>query len=136
MTKLKSIVLAALALVVFSNVTNAQAVKASYSVNAEQPLQVKYLGDDGEYLLFRVTLQSNDPAKAKFIIDDENTGELYSSGLNSSLKSSTVKIEKTVAGQVINFKLLLGKKTYEKSFSVNTSLIETTTVSEADITKL
>ena len=37
MTKIKNILVAAAALVIFSNITNAQAVKASYSVNAEEP---------------------------------------------------------------------------------------------------
>jgi hypothetical protein len=135
MTKLKNIVVAVVSLVIFSNITYAQAVKAGYSVNAEEPLTVKYLGDEGEYLLFQVTLQSKDNAKAKFAIEDKNEGELYSSGW-TGLKSATVKIEKTDADQVLNFKLVLGKRTYSKSFSVNTSLVETTTVSESDVTKL
>ncbi|MEO5890329.1 MAG: hypothetical protein ABIQ31_08760 [Ferruginibacter sp.] len=136
MTKLKNIVLAAASLIIFANITNAQAVKASYSVNAEEPLKVKYLGDDGDYLLFKVTLESTEPAKAKFAIDDKNEGEIYASGLTNILKVSTVKIEKRDTDQVLNFRLVVGKKTYVKSFSVNTSIVETTTVSEGDITKL
>jgi hypothetical protein len=135
MTKLKNIVLALVAIVIFANITNAQAVKATYSVNAEEPLKVKYLGNDGEYLLFSVSMQSD--GKAKFSIDDKNLGELYSSGFVSNLKVSTVKIEKREAGdQVLNFRLVLGKKTFSKTFSVNTNMVQTTTVSEADVTRL
>lgn len=135
MTKLKNIVLAFAAIVIFSNITNAQTVKASYSLNAVEPISVKYLGDDGEYLLFQVTLQSTNPALGVFEIEDKNEGELYSSALESNYKVQTVKIEKR-DGQVLNFKLMFGKKTYSKSFSVNTSLVETTTVAETDLTKL
>ena len=138
MTKFKNIVLAAVSLVIFANITNAQAIKAKaiYSLNAEEPLQVKYLGDESDYLIFQVTLKSNEPKKALFAIADKREGELYSSGLATNLKVATIKVEKRDADQVLNFKLVLGKKTYSKSFSVNNSLVETTTVAETDITKL
>ncbi|MEP7108092.1 MAG: hypothetical protein ABI760_08915 [Ferruginibacter sp.] len=136
MTKFKNIVVAAASLVIFTNITHAQAIKASYSVSAEGPLKVTYLGDDGDYLLFQVTLQSADLKRGVFAIEDKNEGELYSSGLTTNLKTSTIKIEKRKDDQVLDFKLYLGKKTYSKSFSVNTSLVETTTVAETDITKL
>ncbi|MEJ7588620.1 MAG: hypothetical protein WKI04_13750 [Ferruginibacter sp.] len=136
MTKLKNIFLAAASIVFFANITNAQSVKASYSVTAEDPLKVQYLGDDGDYLLFRVTLLSAHPAKAQFAIEDKNEGKLYLSGLAKQSKVSTIKIEKRAADQVLNFRLVLGRKTFTKSFSINTSLVETTIVSEADLTKL
>jgi len=136
MSNFKNIVIAIASVVVFSNITNAQVVKAGYSVTVEDPLKVKYLGDDGDYLLFQVTLQSNTPANTLFVIDDRNEGEIYSSVLSNNFKVQTVKIEKIESKQVLNFKLVLGRKTYSKSFSVNTRLIPNTTVTETDITKL
>ena len=136
MTKFKNIAVAVASLVIFSNITYAQNLKASYSVNAEEPIKVKYLGDDGEYLLFQVTLKPDNASSAVFAIDDKKDGELYSSYFENNVKVQTVKIEKRDDGQVLNFKLMFGKKTYAKSFSVNTSLVETTTVSETDITRL
>lgn len=140
MTKFKNIAVAAVLLVIFSNITYAQSEKAAYpvntSVNAEEPLKVTYIGDDGEYLIFQVTFQSNAPEKGRFVIADKNEGQIYSSVLATNSKVETVKIERSDADQVLNFKLVLGKKTYSKTFSVNTSLVETTTVSEGDITKL
>lgn len=136
MTKFKNIAVAVASIVIFSNITYAQNLKASYSVNAEEPIKVKYLGDDGEYLLFQVTLNPNSAASAVFAIDDKKDGELYSAYLENTAKVQTVKIEKLDNGQVLNFKLMLGKKTYSKTFSVNTSLVETTTVAETDITRL
>lgn len=136
MSNLKNIAIAIASVVIFSNITNAQALKTSYSVTAEDPLKVKYLGDDGDYLLFQVTLQSKTPANTLFAIDDTNEGELYSSALSNNFKVQTVKIEKRDNNQVLNFKLVLGRKIYSKSFSVNTSLVENTIVAETDITKL
>ena len=136
MSNLKNIALAIASVVIFSNITNAQAVKANYSVSAEDPIKVKYLGDDGEYLLFQVVLQSKTPANTLFAIEDTNEGELYSSAMSNNFKVQTVKIEKRINSQVLNFKLVSGKKIYSKSFSVSTSLVENTTVAETDITKL
>jgi len=136
MTKFRNIIIAAFSLVIFANVANAQAVNASYSVSAEEPLKVKYLGDDGEYLLFHVELKSHEPAKAKFAISDKTEGTLYSSTLPSNLTVTNVKILKKDADQVLNFELFLGKEKFSKLFSVNTSFVKTITVAERDITKL
>lgn len=136
MTKFKNILAALVALVIFSNITNAQAVTASYSVNAEEPFNVKYIGADVQYLFFQVSLQNNEAENAKLSINDNNAGEIYSSGYQTNLKVSKVKIERADLGQQLNFKLVLGNRAYSKSFYVNTKLVETTTVSERAITKL
>jgi len=133
MTKLKTIAVAFASIVIFSNITNAQAVKASYSTNFEEPLKVKYLGEDKGYLLFEVTLQS--PASSLFAIADKYEGELYTAYISDRLKVQTVKIEKR-ADQVLNFKLVSGRKTYAKSFEVNTNTVETTTVEEGAVSML
>src|SRR5580765_2260669 len=94
MTKFRNIIVAAFSLVIFANVTNAQTVKAAYSVSAEEPLKVKYLGDDGEYLLFQVTLNSHESAKGKFTISEKTDGGLYSSAVASNLTVKNIKVAK------------------------------------------
>lgn len=133
MTKFKNIAVAVASIVIFSNITHAQALKANYSANYEEPLKVKYLGEDKGYLLFQVTLQS--PTNSLFAINDKAEGELYSSYFSDNFKVQTIKIEKRDE-QILNFKLVQGKKVYNKSFSVNTNKVETTTVAENDITIL
>ncbi|MBC7886829.1 MAG: hypothetical protein H7Z13_03005 [Ferruginibacter sp.] len=135
MTKLKNIAVAIATIVIFTNITHAQALKASYSVNYEEPLAVKYLGNDENYLMFEVSVQPQMDSKALFAIADRKEGELYSSTVTPSFKVKTVKIEKR-DDQELNFKLVIGKKTYSKSFSINTNEVETTTVAESDITML
>jgi hypothetical protein len=137
MKNLKNIAAAVASLVVFTNITNSQALKASYSANYEQePLTVKYLGDEGDYLLFDVTFKPNSKGRNVFAIEDKNEGEIYSSIPGTNFKVQRVKIEKISDEQVLNFKLVSGSKTYVRSFAVNTNLVETTTVAEGDITKL
>lgn len=135
MTTLKNIAVAVATIVIFTNITNAQAVKASYSVNYEEPMAIKYLGNDGEYLTFQVSVQPTVSGSAFFEITDTNEGALYSSNIANYNKVQTIKIEKR-DDQELNFKLVIGKKTFSKSFSVNTSKVVTTTVSENDITRL
>ncbi|MEO6731877.1 MAG: hypothetical protein ABIN01_11730 [Ferruginibacter sp.] len=135
MTSLKNIAIAVASVVLFSNITYAQALKANYSVSYEEPLAVKYLGTDGEYLTFEVTMRPQIEGTALFEIDDKYEGQLYAANVTSALKVNRVKIEKR-DDQVLNFKLLVGKKTYTKSFSVNTSKVEKTSVAESDITML
>ena len=135
MTKLKNIAVAVASIVIFSNITHAQAAHASYSVNYAEPLAVKYLGSEGDYLRFQVTVQSDVPGNALFAIIDKAEGELYATKFTPNYKVQTVKIEKK-DNQVLNFRLVLGSKTYSKSFSVNTSKVETTIVAENEISIL
>ena len=134
MTNLKNIAMAIASIVVFNNIANAQATKAAYSVNFEAPLKVKYLCDDGSYLRFEISIESKTPVRAKFTIDDSKDGILYSSLVEAPFKMQIIKIEKSDF-DALNFKLFLGNQKYSKSFSVNTKIVETTTVSEKDVVK-
>lgn len=136
MTNLKNIAVAMATLVIFNNITNAQTPKASYTVNAQEPLKVKYMGADDKYLLFEVTLLAENPVKPLFEISDKNEGQFFSSTLDRSAAPRTFKIEKRGEDQVLNFKLVVGKTAYVKTFAVNTTTIERTTVAERDVTKL
>jgi len=135
MTTLKNIAVAVASIVIFSNITNAQAVKANYSVNYEEPMAVKYIGGDGDYLTFEVSVKPSVSGNAVFQIEDRNEGELYATKLAPNFKVKTIKIEKR-KDQVLDFKLVVGRATYTKSFSVNANKVETTTVSESDNTIL
>jgi hypothetical protein len=136
MKNLKNIAVAVASLVVFTNITNAQTLKANYPVSYEEPLKVKYLGDEGQYLLFEVVLQAGASANPLFSIGDKKEGQFYSSVNEPNLKPRTFKIEKKDEDQVLNFNLVIGKKTYTKTFTVNKTTIEKINVAENDVTKL
>ncbi len=136
MSTLRNITAAAASMLLLSGLAQAQvAVPTSYSVNNSGDFGVKYLGSDGEYLVFEVKIQSPITGNASFRVEDSNDGTLYTSKVKDASKLTRVKIEKKDY-QGLNFKLVVGSKTYSKSFSVNTSMIDRTTVSESDITKL
>ncbi len=139
MKNLKKVTAAVASLVLFANIANAQtAIPTSYQVNEvaniTEPFAVKYIGSDDDYVLFEVSVKSSTPADATFQLADSEEGALYSAGFKAGAVK-TIKIEKR-EGQVLNFTLVLGRKVYSKSFSVSTSQVESTLVSENDITKL
>jgi len=136
MTTLKNLAVATASLVIFSNVTHAQTLKANYTVNAKGAFNVKYVGDEGEYLVFKVTLDVPKTTNAVFSISDKNEGELYSSYYSGSTNVKTIKIEKTDNSQVLDFKMVVGRKAFSKSFAANTSVVETINVTENSVTKL
>ena len=127
--KFKFIAVAIASFVITANTVSAQAIQTSYTVNAEEPLSVKYLGTEDNYLLFEVTVRSADLKPASLGVSDKAEGELYTETFRSNLKVQKIKIEKR-ANQDLEFRLALGKAVYNKSFSANTSRIENTTVSE------
>ncbi len=136
MKNLKNIAVALASMVIFTNITNAQTLKANYSVSYEEPLKVKYLGDEGQYLLFEVILQTRTSARPYFSIKDIKEGEFYASANEPNLKPRTFKIEKRDNNQVLNFNLVIGKKTYTKTFTISKTTIEKINIAENDITKL
>jgi hypothetical protein len=136
MTKFKNIAIAVASLVIFTNITNAQTVVATnYQVAYSEPFTVKYLGTDGNYLLFEVNLKSDFAGQAKFKVEDKDAGPLYYNNFKSNFNIKTLKVEKKDA-QELDFIVTLNKTTYSKSFSISTSQVENVTVSEKDITRL
>lgn len=136
MTKFKNIAAAFVSLVIFTTAANAQvSSQAVQTTNTPEPFSIKYLGNDGDYLLFRLSMQPVQSSKGKFNISDREVGSLYSANLPKTFKETTLKIEKR-DDQELNFQLVIGSNVYSKSFSVNTNLVEHTTVSESDVTSL
>lgn len=135
MTILKNLAAAA-SLVIFSNITHAQIIKASYTVNANEVFKVKYIGDEGEYLVFKVVLDVPETTKALFSIYDKIEGELYTSFYAGSTTERIIKVERTDNSQVLNFKMKVGKKAFSKSFTTNKSVVETINITETSVTKL
>ena len=131
----KIIAVAIASFVITANTASAQAVNASYSVKTAEPLSVKYLGSDENYLLFEVTVNAADAKAAVLGVSDKNEGELYAENVRATAKTQKLKIEKRDS-QELNFKLSVGANTYNKSFSINTSRVENTVVSEKDLTVL
>lgn len=136
MITLKNLAVATASLVLFSTNIHAQTLKANNAVNANGAFKVRYIGDEGDYLVFEVTPGAPKTTNAVFSIYDKNEGELYASYYTESSKAKTIKIEKTDNSQLLDFKMVIGKKTFSKSFAANTSVLENINVTENSITKL
>ncbi len=133
--KFKFIAVAIASFVISANTVSAQAIQAIYAVKTAEPLSVKYLGSDDNYLVFEVTVNSAESKNALLGVSDKAEGELYTESIRSTQKTQKLKIEKRDS-QELNFKLSVGSTVYNKSFSINTSRVENTVVAEKDITVL
>jgi hypothetical protein len=95
---------------------------------AENPLHVHYIGVDHNYLVFEITVEADNLKHPELLIDDANDGSLYSQGFSGSI-TEKIKIERNDDLQ-LSFKLIAGKETFSKLFTINTVSVENTTVSE------
>jgi hypothetical protein len=137
MTKLKNVAVAIASIVIFTSITQAQTSSEERSfVNHEEPMSVKYLGNEGDYLAFRVTIKADLGNNTSFVVADQTEGDLYSSALTSNEPGKIIKVEKR-DGQVLDFKLVVGRQTtFLKSFTVDTKEEEKTTVAEEGVSIL
>jgi hypothetical protein len=132
MKNLKNIATAITAVVLFTTTATAQTV---ITANVNEPLTVKYIGAEEDYLVFQVEIKADNSSFSLFKINDKTEGELFSQNLKATSNFKTFKIEK-MDGQEISFKLLTGKKVYTKTFSATTSAVEKTIVNENDVVVL
>ena len=117
MKKFKKIALTFVALVIAATTLNANPVDTTSSHLKEDPFTVKYIGNDGDYLLFQVIVNSEKSNRTSFEISDKSEGEIYSANINSNYKVQTLKIEKR-DNQELDFKLVIGKEVYSRSFAI------------------
>jgi len=104
-----------------TNVTAQQAKAIPVSnVETSEPLTVKYLGSQDDYLIFRVEIKTGDVNHSILKIGDAVEGELYSNPINTNSKFQLVKIEKR-ENQVLDFTLLSNKKVYTKTFTTDSN---------------
>jgi methenyltetrahydromethanopterin cyclohydrolase len=123
MKKMKLFLTAGAALLLVSSNVKSQDVTyqypASAAVQLPQPFTVVYLGEDSDYLLFKVVVKSSVAKHADLSINDRSEGEIYSASFKTSYKEQILKIEKQ-HNQELDFRLYLGKTVYSKSFNAKT----------------
>ena len=117
MKNLKNSLAAIIVFVLFSATATASTKDSTGVLPVEDPITVKYLGNDGDYLLFQVEMKSTDAKHTSLEIFDKSAGQLYSTNIKSNYKVQTMKIEKTYQQQ-LDFNLVIDGKTYSKSFSI------------------
>jgi hypothetical protein len=128
MKNVKNIIAALASVILFSASASAQ------SLNSDL-MSVKYIGSEEGYILFQVEVNNPVNGFSLFKINDKADGEIFSQSWKSNTRIQTFKIERK-GDQELSFTLYAGKKTFTKTFTSNTSLIEATTVTETDVVKL
>jgi hypothetical protein len=117
MTKTKNIALAFSMIMLFAGTGVAGTIKSlpvPPELQQRNPLAVTYLGEDANYVFFRVSVKAASSKFVSFAVSDKEEGELYTAVFGSN-KELTVKVEKR-GQQELDFKLLDGNKSYSKSF--------------------
>jgi len=117
MKKFKNMVLTLVAMVISATAINAKTIDPVNPYKGAEPFTVKYIGNDGDYLLFQVIVNSNNTKETSIAVSDKLEGEIYTSYIESTYKAQTFKIEKR-DNQELDFKLVIGKNVYSRSFAI------------------
>lgn len=117
MKKSTTILLASLMMLISSTVIAAHKNTIVTSTNepVNSPLSVDFIGEDANYLIFRVTVSTNSNQLVSIVVNDKAEGELYAADITSN-RVQTYKIEKR-ENQELNFQLQVGSNSYSSSFS-------------------
>ncbi|MFT3683062.1 MAG: hypothetical protein QM791_22575 [Ferruginibacter sp.] len=126
MTKIKTTALALSAIVLFANnsfaaVKNSNTDSAAVVTAPAEPLNVEYLGEDGDYRVFKVTVTPATNQAATFSVTDFTEGEMYSAKFSKE-KVQTLKIERRL-DQNLDFTVSVGGKTFSKSFTIMPTVV-------------
>lgn len=126
MTKIKTTALAISAILLFANSSNAATKNNPDTAFAAQtaiaePLSVEYLGEDGDYRLFRVTVTPGSSKNASFSVNDFAEGEIYAAKFSTE-KVQTLKIEKR-NDQNLDFTVSVDGKAFTKSFTIMPTVV-------------
>ena len=120
MTKIKKIAATLSVIVLFAGTSFAGTKTINLPVVIEEPatepLVVNYMGEDADYLYFKVSVKSGSNKFVSFAVSDKSEGELYSVVFSTD-KEQMLKIEKR-DNQELDFNLEAGKKSYSKSFTI------------------
>ena len=117
MKNFKNIAFALIALVVSVTAINAKSLNPANAFSGEEPFTVKYVGNEGNYLIFKVIVNSDNTSNTSFGISNKSEGEIYSENIKSPSKTQILKIEKR-HDQDLDFKLKIGQEVYSRSFAI------------------
>ncbi len=91
-------------------------IPVNAKIEVSEPLTVKFLGSQDNFLVFRVEVKTGDINLSTLKVEDAIEGELYSNTIYSNSKYQVFKIEKR-ENQILDFKLESQKKVYVKTFT-------------------
>ncbi|MBC7686984.1 MAG: hypothetical protein H7211_02270 [Aquabacterium sp.] len=117
MTKFKDMVFTMAALVISGASVNARQAKRTFAQFAKEPFTVRYMGDEGNYLLFQVIVNADHNKKTSLQILDKTAGRIHVAHVTPEPQIQTLKIAKKEK-QELDFKLMIGNEMFSRSFAI------------------
>ena len=119
MTKIKNIALTLSAIVLFAGTsfagtTTNKSLPIVVEEQTVEPLVVNYVGEDADYLYFKVSVKSGSNKFVSLAVSDKSEGELYTTVFSTD-KEQTFKIEKETTRNWISICQLATKVTLSLS---------------------
>ena len=105
---------------------------AQTRIDEKPVMQVTYVQDESNYLVFKVSVVNTSSKRAIFRVSDNNYEPLYSEAFTTDSYTKTVKVPKYDM-DVIEFRLTSGKDIIKKVFEVKVHSKETVAVTESNL---
>ena len=107
-------------------------LEAQTRIEEKPVMQVIYVQDESNYLVFKVSVTNTNSKRAIFRVSDNNYEPLYSEAFTTDSYTKTVKVPKYDM-DVIEFRLTSGKEIIKKVFEVKVHSKETVAVTESNL---
>ena len=107
-------------------------LEAQTRIEEKPVMQVIYVQDESNYLVFKVSVTNTSSKRAIFRVSDNNYEPLYSEAFTTDSYTKTVKVPKYDM-DVIEFRLTSGKDIIKKVFEVKVHSKETVAVTESNL---
>ena len=105
---------------------------AQTRIDEKPVMQVTYVQDESNYLVFKVSVTNTSSKRAIFRVSDNNYEPLYSEAFTTDSYTKTVKVPKYDM-DVIEFRLTSGRDIIKKVFEVKVHSKETVAVTESNL---
>ena len=107
-------------------------MEAQTRIEEKPVMQVTYVQDESNYLVFKVSVSNTNSKRAIFRVSDNHYEPLYSEAFTTDSYTKTVKVPKYDM-DVIEFRLTSGKEVIKKVFEVKVHSKETVAVTETNL---
>ena len=107
-------------------------LEAQTKIDDKPVMQVTYVQDESEYLVFKVNVANAGSKRAIFRVSDKNYEPLYTEVFTADSYMKTIKLPKYDMN-VIEFRVTSGKEVIKKVFEVKVQAKETVAVTESNL---
>ena len=107
-------------------------LEAQTKIEDKPIMQVNYVQDESDYLVFKVNVLNTGNKRAIFRVSDNHYEPLYSEAFTTDSYTKTIKVPK-YDRDIIEFRVTSGKEIIKKVFEVKVQSKETVAVTESNL---